>query len=94
MQVTAIIGRVEIANAAAAILTPLKVASGQTIAQGVPLAGTQINLLAPVSVTQPLLLVTDYTVLSLATGDSLAVLSSVTALTGVGSMTFFLAPSL
>jgi hypothetical protein len=64
--------------------------SGKTIAQGVPLASVQLNLLTPVSTTQTLTLVTDYTVLSLAIGDSLAV-ASTAMVTGAGSMTIFLA---
>jgi hypothetical protein len=92
VQVTAIVGRNEIANASLGGIMPLKILSGGSIAQGINLATASLNVVAPINVTQVLPLVADYTVLSLASGDSLAVVANTVMTTGVGSMTIFLAP--
>jgi hypothetical protein len=90
--VTAVIGRVDVANGAAATLVVVKCASGTAPGSGIALTSDSMNLAGTPATDQTLTLSTTHSDLMLAAGDSLVLVESGTLGTSVGCITVHSTP--
>lgn len=92
LQVTAVIARIDAANALAATAAPFKAASGTAFSAGTALTTTSVDLTGAPNTNQTLTLSLTVTDIQLAPGDSIGLVETGTLGTSAGCITIHLAP--